>query len=354
MTSPILINEKETLIRSWTEYGERYGIFSSEDQPIPDVWEPEIPPADKKGRLHPDALKVWYRLPETMGFLEARYDITFRGQSFVFDCPVRRYQGKVIHTKAWVEYARWIGTSFWQKGCKGDDDPGWYEKALVMRFIKGGKIGFSCTSRTCFRMWCAMHVKNGKRIDPADIYNVVQIIEGIQQAETAKKVVSEWFGQDLAKFTSSGKWKKKQHRLKVSKQAIYGLIAKYENFHRKDAAPLLKDAAVLLHSSPVVRYHGRLFSEDHVYISRSILFRDTLREMGAAIRLFLFLLIRQEEAARHNQFGIKTTDVEVAEASGIPRATVMRYRQKLCAGGYLTIKKGVWKVHYNKTKVVNT
>jgi hypothetical protein len=352
--SPEEIEKKKSLVQLWLEYGAKYGLFRPQDQPMPEVWEPAIPAPDAKGRTHPDALKAWYLLPEIVAFLETRYEINFKGSPFVFDCPVRKIQGKAIrHNKAEIDYWLWQGDLPWEDRPE-DDDPTWYEKAIRISIGRDGKIGFSCTSQTCYRMWCALHVTQKHRMPNVDIYKLVQVFEALRRAEKAKRIVARHFGQDLSKFRSTGTGKKKQYRFKVSKTAICNLISRHKELHRKDIPLLLKAVRNLIRDSPLVEYHGRLFSDDHVHVSRSLLFHDTVEEMGAAIRLFLFLLIRQEEEASHNRWGVKATEAGIAKDSGIPRQTVARYREHLSSRGYLTVKEGVWTVHYNKQKVVGT
>ncbi len=352
--SPEEMERKKLLAQTWLDYGERYAVFRPEDQPNPDVWEPDMPAPDAKGRTHPDALKAWYLLPEMLDFLEARYGIILQGSTFVFDCPVRKLQGRVLfHEKAETRYWAWKGDLPWVYRPK-DDDPAWYAKAIRVSIGKNGKLGFSCTSQTCFRMWCALHVTQKHRPDSVDLYKLVQVFEALTRAEAAKKIVARHFGEDLSKFETSGIAKKKQYRFNVPKKAIYELIARYGELHRQDIARLLDDVRNLIRYSRLVLHHGRLFSPEHVHVSRSLLFHDTLDEIGPAIRLFLFLLIRQEEEASHNRWGVTTTDAQLSKGSGIPRQTVARYREHLCSLGYLTVEEGVWTVHYNKRKVVGT
>jgi len=132
------VERKKRLAQTWLIYGERYALFPPEAQPVPEVWEPDIPAPDVKGRTHPDALKVWYLLPETVEFLEARYGITSQGSPFVFDCPVRKLQGRVLfHDKAETRYWAWKGDLPWVYRPK-DDDPAWYENAIRVSTAKMG------------------------------------------------------------------------------------------------------------------------------------------------------------------------------------------------------------------------
>jgi len=37
------------LLRAWHEYGKNFSAFVPEEQPFPEIWEPEIPEPDDKG-----------------------------------------------------------------------------------------------------------------------------------------------------------------------------------------------------------------------------------------------------------------------------------------------------------------
>ena len=106
----------------------------------------------------------------------------------------------------------------------------------------------------------------------------------------------------------------------------------------------------MIASSPVVEHHRRLFSPDHVHLSRSLAHQDTLSKMGPALQLYLFVLLRQEEEASRNNFALMFTGEEIREATGIPLQTLARYRNRLMELGFLTIEDGIWKAHYKAQK----
>jgi len=49
--------QKELLAGRWHRYGQRFDVIVPEEQPYPSVWDRELPEADEKGRLSPQALK---------------------------------------------------------------------------------------------------------------------------------------------------------------------------------------------------------------------------------------------------------------------------------------------------------
>ena len=81
------------MVERWHQYGETFAVFNPDEQPAPDVWEPELPGYDDKGRLHPDALKHWQYLFPLKDFLRNRYAAhkILQGPSLVFDCLVRKF-----------------------------------------------------------------------------------------------------------------------------------------------------------------------------------------------------------------------------------------------------------------------
>ena len=65
---------------------------------------------------------------------------------------------------------------------------------------------------------------------------------------------------------------------------------------------------------------------------------------SAAVRLYLWLLVKQEEAASRNQWKLKLTDTAVAGQLGVSARTVGTYRLQLQKIGLLVIKEGTWMV----------
>jgi len=65
--------ERDWPAKAWHEYAKEFGVFVPEQQSAPEVWEPELPPPDEKGRLHPQVLKHYEHLFPTKNFLRERY-----------------------------------------------------------------------------------------------------------------------------------------------------------------------------------------------------------------------------------------------------------------------------------------
>ena len=66
------VREKENLIELWREYGGRFSVFAPEQQPVPEIWEPQITEKDQKGRTNPQYLMHWKFLERTKEFIRDR------------------------------------------------------------------------------------------------------------------------------------------------------------------------------------------------------------------------------------------------------------------------------------------
>jgi hypothetical protein len=56
--------QRKWMVDQWHQYGKTFSVFTPDEQPAPDIWEPDLPGADDKGNLHPNALQ-----PETVSKL---------------------------------------------------------------------------------------------------------------------------------------------------------------------------------------------------------------------------------------------------------------------------------------------
>ena len=113
---------------------------------------------------------------------------------------------------------------------------------------------------------------------------------------------------------------------------------------RQHVPQLIKEVDELISTSDLVELpHARSFSDDFAYFWPHIVDDKIMsRISSAAIRLYLWLLVKQEEAARHNQWGLELTDTEIARELGISIRTAGTYRQELQKMGLLVIRGGLW------------
>lgn len=331
--------ERKRLVELWHRYGEAFTVFVPEQQPAPEIWDPALPGRDDNGRLDPQALKHWRYLFPTKEFLRQRYakHHVLEGPSLHFDCLVPKFQAPMRQVWGEDQYGNLAAFEV-------QDSPEWYAGAIRIG-IFGGEVGFSCRSQSCERHWCILHKANPKRINPVDIYSLIQLFEGCSTT-TVLSAVAKGFGEKLGHFETKGTGSSsKIIRYAVPKRAVYDLIARYRNVRHQHVAALLKEAEDLIKGCSTVEWHGRLFDDDVAYLSRKVV-GNIRRINGAAVKAYLWLLIRQEEAARNTKAEFRVSDAELAHALGVSRPTAKTYREELARLGLVDYEKiGTGKRH---------
>jgi hypothetical protein len=333
--------KRAELLRLWHEYGKAYNVFVPAEQPDPHDWDHPLPVPDDKGTLDPQALKHWRYFERTRDFLRQRYSEheILAGPALVFDCLVPKFQKPLdIPADKRKQY----------KPPRRGDPPEWYEKALQMIITSQGEVGFVCNSEDCQRRKCKLNLKNPKRISPCDLFSLVQLFHGYRSVATTKAIVAEEFGK-LGKFEAHGVEEKPRIvRYAVPKHEICTLISRYSNMKRQHVPRLVADAkAVIAGSEKVELDHGRIFSSYFAFFWPQIIDHNIFSRInGPAIKLYLWLLVRQEEAARRNQWSLRLTDAAIVRELGISRQQVSSCRQRLENLGLLVIRKGLWTVGY--------
>jgi hypothetical protein len=335
-------DKRAELLRLWREYGKAYNVFVPAEQPDPHDWDRPLPQADDKGTLDPQALKHWRYFERIRDFLRQRYADhgILLGPALTFDCLVPQFQKPLDITP---EKRRQY------KLPKKGDPPEWYEKALQMLITSQGEVGFVCSSEECRRTRCKLHLGNEKRISPCDLFSLIQIFHGHRSVTKALSIVAEEFGK-LGKFEAHGiEEKPKIVRYAVPKHEIYDLIALFAAMRRQHVPKLVAEATKLIRSCAQVELdHGRVFSNYFAFFWPQIIDQDILvRIDGPAIKLYLWLLVRQEEAARRNQWGLLLTDAEIGRQWGVTRKALGKLRQELQNLGLLRVKDGRWVVGYS-------
>jgi len=103
-------------------------------------------------------------------------------------------------------------------------------------------------------------------------------------------------------------------RYAVPKSKLLDLIQRYSNMYRQHVSQLIKEAEDLISGSEKVELeYTRTFSDEFAYFWPQT-FDDRIlsRINSAAVRLYLVLLVKQEEAAKRNQWGLSLTDAAIA------------------------------------------
>lgn len=311
------------LVERWRAYGERFAVFLPEHQPIPETWEPNIAEKDTRGRINPQYLKQWKFFARTREFLRERYadHKILQGPSLFFDCLVPHFQKRIRHR--WYEDQHGNPIAFEVK-----DDHTWYHNAVRMGLF-GSEVGFSCRSTLCERPWCPIHRRNPHRMVSVDIYGLISLFENIPLT-SSKNVIGKWWGVKLGDLEGKGVRTGKRLRRKVPKKAVYDVLARYgSNVRAHHVDALIQDLRDLIRGCPSVEWHGRLFDDDHAFLSNQVM--DNLVKInGPAVKAYLWLLIRQEELARNTRGPkLKVSDSELASALGISKTTASKYREHL-------------------------
>jgi hypothetical protein len=334
--------DRDKLVEAWKRYGETYNVFVPAEQPTPkgEGWDRPMPEPSESGTLDPQLMKHWRFFAATRNFLRQRYADhgTLQGPALTFDCLVPKYQKPMKGSES-------------KKGKrkKKDDPEEWYAGAVRMLMTDDGEVGFTCRSRECFRTQCKLNLQNPKRKSPVDIFSLIQIFHGYRSVAKATTIVAEAFEIRIGKFEFKDVEKKPLiKRYAVPKWAINDLIQRFSDMRQQEVRSLVDEAVDLIGTSQVLELgHGRVFSNYFAFLWPQIIDNEVLQKInGPAIRLYLWLLVEQEERARRNEFTVRLTDVEIAQALGASKQTIGRYRQELEKLGLLKIKGDIWTVGY--------
>ena len=325
--------QRSRMMEIWHEYGRTFNSFVPEEQPFPDEWEIEVPGADDKGRLSPQALKHWEQIFPTKEFLRHRYaeHHILEGPPLRFDCLVLKFQRRMHYRVVQDEHGN-------AQHVPVQDTHEWYDSALRIGIFRS-QVGFSCRSMLCERRWCKLHQKYPGRI-PVDIYSLIDLFEACGLAQ-ALSIAARGFGVKLQAFESGGGVPVKGYRYAVPKQAIYDLLDRYPNMRHQHVDAFIREAAQLIRSCPLVPWHGRMFDEERAFLSKKLI-GNLYRIKSPAAKAYLWLLIQQEEAARNTKEAFGITDAALAEALGVSKTTAATYREQLQELGFVTT--GVEKV----------
>ncbi len=312
---------------SGTSMGRTFPRSCPRNSLSPDIWEPEIPEPDDKGRVNLQALKHWQNLFPTRYFLRDRYAQyhILEGPSLQFDCLVPNFQKRMYYQVVKDQHGNPVHIPV-------NDTHEWYDTALRIGIFQW-QVGFSCRSVLCQRKWCKLNLDNPQRISPIDIYSLIDLLEvcGLGQAMS---IVSKWFGVKLQPPEAQGIAQVKGYRYSVSKQAVYELLSRYAAMRNQHVESFLKEAVELIQGSQVVPWHGRLFNDEYAFLSGKVVGK-LYRIDSPAAKAYLWLLIQQEETSRNTRAKFSATDARLAEGLGVSKTTAAKCREQLQALGLL-------------------
>ncbi|MFC1833754.1 helix-turn-helix domain-containing protein [Thermodesulfobacteriota bacterium] len=334
--------DRDKLVEAWKKYGATYNVFVPDEQPTPkgDGWDRPMPEPSDTGTIDPQLMKHWRFFTATRNFLRHQYAEhgILQSPALTFDCLVPKYQKPLKASQA-------------KKGKrkKKSDPEEWYAGAVRMLMTDDGEVGFTCRSRECLRTQCKLNLQNPKRMSPVDIFSLIQIFYGYRSVAKAKQIVAEAFEVQIGKFEFRDVEKKPLIKhYAIPKWAIQELIESFSGMRRQEIPRLVEEAVQLVKTSQLVELeHNRVFSHYFAFFWPQLLDNDILQKInGAAIRLYLWLLVEQEERARRNEFAMRLTDAEIARALGASKQTIGRYRQELEKLGLIKIKGDIWTAGY--------
>ena len=172
-----------------------------------------------------------------------------------------------------------------------------------------------------------------------DIYSLISLFENIPLT-SSKNAIGKWWGVKLGDLEGKGVRTGTRTRRKVPKQAVYDLFARYgSNVRGQHVEALTQELCALIRACPLVEWHGRLFDDDHAFLSKQVV-DNLVRINSPAVKAYLWLLIRQEELARNTKGPkLKVSDSELGDGLGISKTTASKYREHLVGLGLAETSK---------------
>lgn len=214
---------------------------------------------------------------------------------------------------------------------------GWYTYEGMQRV----GTGFSCRSKRCRRKECRLNLTNKKRQSRVDIHGLVSIFEGVSVAE-AVRIVSKVLGIPLHSFGDP--------YYEVPKRAVYAMMERY----RSDPAKLVRNFTNRCRRSPLSYFTDKppvATANEYVFFGQELISGGTLKSIGSAAVIYLYLLIRQQEERQHNRRLMAVKATTLSKELGIPITSLKRYLRELTDLGLLMEQKSirnsperVWKI----------
>jgi len=170
-----------------------------------------------------------------------------------------------------------------------------------------------------------------------DIYSLIDLFEGCGLAQ-AVSIVAKWFGVKLQPFESAGNGPVKGYRYAVPKAAIYDLFRRYPSMRHQHVEDFIREAVQIVRGCALVPWHGRKFDNELAFLSQKLI-GNLYRINGAAAKAYLWLLIRQEEAARNTRQPFGLTDSELSGGLRVRLPTAGNYRRELEKHGLVQVEE---------------
>jgi hypothetical protein len=323
------LERRKWMLKLWREdYGARFSVFDSEDQPAPELvswksemWEPYDPNPDKEGNYDPVTIKHIRWFEETKRLLTDRYQIII-GPDLFFDCKAMQCQGR------------------FSEGIASNKERFWYIRALrIGVFLFDGKlgVGFSCRSLGCERKRCSLNHENENRLNRVDLYQLLQIFEGEKAMPSARAVeeISTWFGMPLRGIFGEAHYA-------VPKDTVYRQIRRYQ----RNISALIRNFSNLCKRSRLVYFDlkppGDEAYRDVFFFPEAMIMAEALDKISSPTFItYLYLWMLKMEQVSQNQFKFKLPTISEMENDmdfrgfKISRRTIGRHIEQLKTQGVL-------------------
>ncbi len=106
---------------------------------------------------------------------------------------------------------------------------------------------------------------------------------------SSKNAIGKWWGVKLGDLRGKGVRTGTRTRRKVPKTAVYEVLAQYGSYvGARHLEGLIQDLQDLIRGCPLVEWHGRLFDDDHAFLSNQVI--DNLSKINSpAVKAYLWL-----------------------------------------------------------------
>jgi hypothetical protein len=308
-------------------YGVRGNVIDPDTQlNIPDLPVPKEQP-DKGGKQEARVLKQNDRLYDVIAYLQEHHGLFLQGSLYI-DCPIHPWFGKTPKK-----------------------DQGIYRAVFRIIPREHGYLAFTCR-KDCRCEWreCPIHPSVPffqQRFDPFDLLQVLDSIkEGYRYPNRYGRIADytdrlvEAFGVDTKKLRAEkglshegmGRYKGMWHSANKNQLMIEITFTVPSNDEEVEA--FIARVARLIFSKEPEPVFEKTESAITVWFPDSSY--GTIKKLGGAARLWLYLWIRQQEERGR----VVAEPKEFAAALGVNVTTIYRYRDQLENEGKLTRKQG--------------
>lgn len=284
----------------------------------------------KTGKLSAQALKHWTLLDKTLEYLRTQHRLFISGNLYT-PCPIHPWFGKTAQRVKRLCYQN--------------------KFRIYIQYV--GTVAFTCDSWHCAWEKCPLHrSKKSKKKDlwqiKFDIFNLLQILDAIEHGlrcpyrrhnlgHYSKTLAEEWNEDVKALKSGSGEGRGgagyPKYRGHVVKKRALIRVLKMPTKNPALTDEFVKTLLHLINSSPVQDITSTMRSDEDYHLHEAS--SDTIKKLGAAAKLWLYIWIRCEEAGRRIELNIRDCE----RTLDIVKASYYAYREELEKHGCLNTDK---------------